>query len=1026
MEINRSDYFNNFDPAKAYQRLLFIAGRPLQSAELNEVQDMIMDTFSKMSKYLVSNGTIISGGEITSLTLNNVSINEAVVSLEGVPTVVAQSNVSLPSTGVAIVGVALKTIMVTGNDDTAILEPDTQSPHYGGDGAYRQKAVASWKISTQVSGDEVFFPVITISEGAVLSSSSSTSDNGAIAKAIATYDDGVHGSYVVNGLTLSYSGINPDTGTVDLSMSSGVARVAGSEKSFPVETTISLDPITDSRQVLSEPIVFVAATKVYALRNSPIRNINGISGTKRITQSITRGAAAGGADLMPHTPVLIIDSVVQGGTTYVKDVDFKQTGDTIDWSLAGAEPSPGSTYNATYQYIANFAGTFSGNNVVIADVDAAALVGSTTIYVDYEFYLSRVDRILVSRQTGILISKGSPGIPSMVQAPNIPQGAFMSLATVTVAKGIDAVVTQTGTVYMVPFSTIKTMSDNIEDMKYNIAQLSLKDTAGTYDPVTTKRGVIVDSLLNENMRDAGVTQNAIIVDQKLRNASNMTKMTLNSSSSFRLDTASEYEVFSNPYQTKAQRINPYAGSGAAKQAGIELAPQALNGQAWWWWWHGTYMPRPSTTTVNLSRFSAGEVVKVYFRGVEVGSGVANVGGSLAVPITIPDRVPYGNYEVSATGQTSGAGAKAVLTLFGRADGGDFSQDYWTGGEIPIGADPVAQTFVITKDQDLSAVSIFMKELPTNTLFIKLVPVSLGIPDSGNVLAIASLGSNQVTLGWNKLTFKMPQRVYVNQEYAVIVSTSNFQGTVATARVGEYDATNGQWITNQTLNGVLLLSANERTWTPVQDEDLTMKLHAVTYAPVKSQLLLAMTDYPNNATEFNATKNIDVPAGTSAVFSLKVGSVVYDLADKGITAIPPIASVVGGSVELWMTLRTSDPNLTPKVSAGVALYAGVIDTPATYVQRTFLIPGGTTTPAKITVIVDQAVPSGGTVNVYYQKADLTWQGIPRISGTDLGNGKETVTYQATGVSLNSSKLKIDIGTSSYASRPTVENIRTLVS
>jgi hypothetical protein len=1032
MEITRDDYFNKFDSAKAYQRLIFLAGRPLQSAELNEMQDMIIDLLAKVSKHLVSNGTIISGGEVTSLSTTSISLNNAVVALEGIPTNCAAGSITIPEVGVSVIGVAVKSLLITGNDDIDLFEQDPQSPHFGGDGAYREKRLGTWKVSTQVSADEVFFPVMSVSEGTVISSSASTSsDSNAIGRAISKYDNGVHGSYVVNGLDLAFLEVNEDTGTVDMTMSSGIGRIAGTEKQFQLESIISLDPITDFRSVSAEPIVFQNGVGSYALRNTPLMAITEVTGTKVITHSVTRGAASGGQDLLSNTPVLMITSVVQGGTTYIKDVDFKQTGDSVDWSLAGAEPSPGSSYTVTYQYIDTFSATFTGNNLTLDAGDVAALVHNSTMYIDYDFYLSRVDRVLLDRDGNVQISRGIPGTPSQVQPNQTPNDGFLSIGTVTVSFGSDPVIDQDSTVRMMTFAEMKVMGDRLDSIEYNIAQLSLKDVASGHDPVTTKKGIVVDSLANDEMRDAGVVQNAINVDATLYNASNMTDIEENVSQTFSLPQATEYIVFQNQFRTKSQRINPYAGNGASLQADIVLAPSVIKGNAWWWWWHGTFLPRSAKTTVQLARFQSGETVQVRFRGKVVASGTANVNGALSVAITVPDRTPYGVYEVTATGLTSQATAKAALTVSGRDDakyngaGGDFSKDYWNGGEIPLGADPVAQTFLITKDADLSAVSVFLTELPTNTLFIKLVPVTLGIPDSSQRLAIGSLSPNQCVIGWNKINFKVPRRVYNGSEYAVIVSTANFQGKVATARVGEYDSANAKWISNQVLEGVMLLSANERTWTPVQDEDLTMRLHAKTYATSGSYKILSMSDYPNNATEFNVGSVANIPAGTNLKYTLKVGSVSYDLALSGNTVLPPIP-LASAPVELWATMSTSDPSLSPYISQGVALFAGTVDTPAEYVQRTFQIPNGTVTPVKLTVIIDEYAPVGSSINVYYKNGSGNWVGMSKTGGTALGDGREAATYEVTNVAQNSSAIRIVLNTTSYTARPEVKNIRTLIS
>lgn len=1015
MEINRDDYFNGFNPAKSYRKLLFIAGRPLQSAELNQMQDLILDLLSRLGKHLVSNGTIISGGEVTSLSPTSISMNAGVVSIDGVPTQVEASTVVLPETGIAVLGVAVKSIMITGNDDPSIFEPDTQSPHYGQDGAYREKIVAVWKLSTQVGGDEVMFPVMTITEGTILSTSASTDTNSPINNAISVYDNGVHGSYVVNGLVLNNHGISSVDNSIELTMSSGVARVTGSERPFPVESIVALAPVDDTKVVLSEPIVFVTGTLTYPLRNTPLMAITKVSGTKKITHNVTRGPSSGGTDLLTNTPVLKINAVTQGGTTYVKDVDFKQLGDSIDWSLSGAEPSPGSTYSVTYEYIANFSATFSGSNLVIAQVDGDALVSNSTLYVDYAFYLSRIDRILLGKTGDVIVAKGVPGLPAYIQPPGIPGGGFLSLATVTLAKGVDPKIEQTTTVYMVPFSEIKEMANRIGDMEYNIAQLSLKDSAQSMDPVTVKRGVIVDSLLNNNLRDAGIPQTALVIGQRLRVPSLMSAYKANTTDVFKLNVQSEYEVFSNILRTKSQRINPYAGDGLPPQAGMALAPQLLAQSITIWWSASaaSALTAARTTTVSVSLFNAGETINFYFRGALVATGVANAQGKLSKTITIPAGTASGSYEVSAKGVTSKAEARSVLSV------NVSITRVWPSH------DPIAQTFVANGNHDISALSVVLTELPSNSLEIKLVPVSLGIPDSTKVLAIGRIPKSACVLGWNKIPFDVPHRVFEGQEYAVIVATGNYQGQVATAQVGKYDTTNAVWVNNQALNGVLLLSANERTWTPVQDEDLTMRLHAVKYVTTKSVKVLDMTDAPNNATEFAVVADLDLPAGTSCTFSLKVAGVSYDLANGAeITSVPPIPSS-SGAIELWVTMNSNDPGLSPKVLEGVSLYAGVLENPGSYVQRSFAIPNGSTTPAKITVVMDVYAPSGATVVPSYQNGSSAWVALTPTNSVEIGDGVRTITYTASNVAQNSSRLKVELN-GTYAARPWVSNIRTLLS
>jgi hypothetical protein len=46
-----------------------------------------------------------------------------------------------------------------------------------------------------------------------------------------------------------------------------------------------------------------------------------------------------------------IVQVRQGGTVYVKNVDYKLTAGQVDWSPAGAEPAPGSSYEVVFLHL---------------------------------------------------------------------------------------------------------------------------------------------------------------------------------------------------------------------------------------------------------------------------------------------------------------------------------------------------------------------------------------------------------------------------------------------------------------------------------------------------------------------------------------------------------------------------------------------------------------------------------------------------------------------------------------------------
>lgn len=1038
-----STYYDRFDKTKGYKKLLFLSGNGLQAAELNEIQDVIEGELKRLGNYLVANGTITAGGSVTSIDLTNKVINLTVAQMyaDGFSVDVPAASLTIQASGTEVVGVATDTTIVTQLDDTSITEPDQNSPNFGQTGALRLKMVGVWKLSTQVTTDETFFPVYTLNNGALVSSSTSTSTTGTqglIASALAAYDYSVHGSYVIIGMGVSYNSTN-GSGHILMNVAAGRCRVLGNENVFPLESTVTLDPMTDVGTVTGEPYVYSGAG-TYTLRYSPIQSIQRVVGVKQVTQTVTRGGTAGGADLLANTPVLTIIAVNQGGTwngsaftsgtTYVKGTDYQQLGDQVDWSLAGAEPSPGSSYTAVYQYNAVFVPSFTTTGVTLD----GSLVSGTQFTVDYSYYLSRKDLISVDQSGNFVVSKGVPALPQFVQTPQTPNGMLrIGVASLTYGQTptIDSTRTQ-----VVTYDQLATMQSQISDLQYNVAQLSLTSVAQANDPTTTKRGIIVDSLVNTNLEDAGFTQTAVVSNATLELPSNFTQFVNCIDTGITQPWNTAVVVQQQIRHTGSEKINPYAGATAISSAAITLAPASINCSSWWWWFHGSFLPENASTTAVLSGFNANETINVYYRGALVASGTADSTGKANIVVPIAAGVQIGSYLVNAVGVTSGVNATANLTIFNNdVYGVTYGWDY-VGGAVPIGYDPVAQTFQLTQGTDINAVSIWLDELPVTQLQVKIVGTIAGIPNSSNLLGFGSLQPNQCVLGWNTVYLVYPIHLDGGVQgvsgsasgnwYAMIVTTSGYLGRVGTAVMGGYDTLSSTYVTSQPATGVFFQSANENTWSAVQNEDLMYKLWSPQYNTTPTTVSISNITV-TNATDWNVSANMSVPAGCSVAMYLQDS--LGNQYPMNINA-PTYTTPLSGTLTLYATLKNAGAtgNVSPKVYAGIGLYAGSCVSPGKYVQRQFSIPNGATTPATIKVFVDCYLPSGASLTVEYQTDNTnpgTWAGITLNSSTAIGNGWYTNQYLVSSVALNATRLRLTLATTNAQQRPLVQNIRTLL-
>lgn len=167
LPINVKDYFNNFDSKKDYGYLIFIAGNPLQSAELNELQDININQFKLMESILFEQGMIISGGNIN-IHDDKISIGESIIYTDknlGYLTFIPYTEIQNNQYPVTL-GLYVQKLVITSQDDPSIAEPDKESPNYGQDGAYRIKYLSSI-VTEQYYNDNktdnsTFIPIIII------------------------------------------------------------------------------------------------------------------------------------------------------------------------------------------------------------------------------------------------------------------------------------------------------------------------------------------------------------------------------------------------------------------------------------------------------------------------------------------------------------------------------------------------------------------------------------------------------------------------------------------------------------------------------------------------------------------------------------------------------------------------------------------------------------------------------------------------------------------------------------------------
>ena len=166
-------------------------------------------------------------------------------------------------------------------------------------------------------------------------------------------------------------------------------------------------------------------------------------------------------------------------------------------------------------------------------------------------------------------------------------------------------------------------------------------------------------------------------------------------------------------------------------------------------------------------------------------------------------------------------------------------------------DPLAQTFRVADGIDsnipgafLTKVDLFfaskdatqpvvveIRETDPSTAYV----TNRVVPFSRIVLPAADINISTTSASATPIIFETPVYLLNNVDYALLImpADGNPNVTVWTARLGETDLITGNRIVSQPAAGTLFASANDKTWTPIQEEDIKFKMHFANFGTNQS-------------------------------------------------------------------------------------------------------------------------------------------------------------------------------------------------
>lgn len=558
-------YYSRFNPAKNYDQHLFRAGYVLQSAELNEIQQASREHVRGIASALFKDGDIVRDSRIIVNPITGATVCESgALYISGAVRGVPLKNIVIPVNSVVTVGVYLTETAVSELTDPELRDPAVLTQNYQEAGASRLQVALIWGFVGD-AGVGNFYPVYVVDNG-VVRSKEPPPQLDSVTQALAQYDrDSAGGTYVVSGLTVKKE-LDATDGSQVFTVGEGRARVNGYAVSTNTSRRLRYVAAPDLRAIDSEPYLSTTAgAQRVTLSRGPVSGIPTVRITEQKSATMVHGGFTGAQDQITDTSVISIISVVQGGTTYVQNTDYRLTAGKVDWSLPGAEVATGSTYTVTYQYIKVATPTLTDSTGFTV---TGAVVG-TLVLSSYFQKLPRVDRLALDSDGAFVWTKGVSA-DFNPQPPAVPDN-LLPLASV-MQLWSDASYVTNNSVRVVQMNYLSSLSSRIDLVMGLIAQQRLESNIHGRE-AGTKKGIFTDAFFDESQRDFGQAQTAAIVrgELTLPILSTGAKYVSTDITAKTTNAFSPVVALSQIIRTGSMAVNPYM-SFAPIAAAITLVP----------------------------------------------------------------------------------------------------------------------------------------------------------------------------------------------------------------------------------------------------------------------------------------------------------------------------------------------------------------------------------------------------------------------------------------------------------------------
>ena len=649
------------------------------------------------------------------------------------------------------------------------------------------------------------------------------------------------------------------------------------------------------------------------------------------------------------------------------------------------------------------------------------------IEIDYSYRMPRIDLIVMYKDRSVGIVHGVAHRYAPV-VPSTPPEAICLAEVTQLWEGLPEV--KNVAIQRVPVDTLNKMRSQIVDL-YSLIARNEQRFDIMLDAPSSAYNVFVDPLFDDDMRDAGIPQTAIIanqtlmlpLDSEIKEVELANEATLNYSHGI---------VINQDMKTKSMKINPYqnfepmpvtveldpAIDRYSESVVKELKKYLGSGNASRYSYTETetetedYNLRQIPVKITASGLGPGEGVKVNFDSVEVNCDTkkADSSGNFTGTFTIPANIP--------------AGTKLV-ELIGSVESNGYA--YFTGSNQKITTiktkiyrkyrvDPLAQTFTLSESRLISGVDFWLSKKGRSNIRVEIRNVSLGYPTTETLASKIIQVNNLIANNWNRAIFDTPVFLNSDTEYAITILSDTSDHEVGITEIGDWDSSKG-WVRSQAYStGVLLSSSNASTWTAHQNADLAFRLLAANFTGNSKILDLGTFDL-TGVTDIMPLAEVETTSSdTYVTFILKQNNT--EVARMQAWQVISFDTALNGVYELKAELSGS-AKYSPVLGRYPQLLTSKLKLTGDYVSRAFTCGQN----KRVMISTDEYAPHGSSIDIYIQTGENTYAKVDVSESAEIGSGW-IQRKRFVNCNLGTTRLKIELRGSAEA-RPLVQSISAVV-